>query len=200
MSRILQINNSIFSDDGQSSRLADRFVDRLRAEDPGVSVTRRDLAREAPPHLSAERFTAGLTDPAERTPEQARAAALGDTLIEELEAADVLVIAAPVYNFGVASSLKAWFDHVARAGRTFRYTADGPEGLLAGKKAYVFVTSGGQYEGTDNDFLVPWLRFMLAFLGITDVEIVRAEGLAMGEEAAREAVVSAEAQLERLAA
>lgn len=200
MTNILQLNNSVFGDNGQSSRLADEFVARLRENDPAASVTRRDLSSAPLEHLTAERFTAALTAAAERTPEQAREAAIADTVIEELEAADVLVIAAPVYNFNVASTLKTWFDHVARAGRTFRYTENGPEGLLDGKTAYVFLTSGGQYAGTEIDFQAPYLTHMLGFLGITDVHLVRAEGLAMGEDASREALEAAQRRIERLAA
>ena len=200
MTRILQINNSVFGDNGQSTRLADSFVGRLRGNHPEASVTRRDLSAAPLPHLTAERFQAALTDPAERTTEQVREAATADTVIEELEGADIVVIAAPVYNFSVASTLKAWFDHVARAGRTFRYTADGPEGLLRGKSAYVFVTSGGQYVGTELDFQAPYIRHMLAFLGITDVHVIRAEGLAMGEEISNDALQAAQTRIEKLAA
>ncbi|WP_290652538.1 NAD(P)H-dependent oxidoreductase [Aquisalimonas sp.] len=200
MTAVLQINNSVFGDDGQSSQLADQFVAQLRERTPSASVTRRDLAAAPLRHLPAERFSAALTDPQRRTAEQAQEAAIADTVIEELEAADVLVIAAPVYNFNVASTLKAWFDHVARAGRTFRYTADGPEGLLRDKTAYIFVTSGGQYAGTELDFQVPYIRHFLAFLGITDVHFIRAEGLAMGEETSREALEAAGRRIDRLVA
>ena len=200
MTTILQLNNSVFGDNGQSSRLADAFVAKLRSNNEDVRVIRRDLAATPLEHLTAERFTAALADPEERTPDQAREAAIADTVIEELEAADTLVIAAPVYNFNVASTLKAWFDHVARAGRTFRYTANGPEGLLHGKTAYVFLTSGGKYEGTDLDFQAPYLRHMLGFLGITDVHLVRAEGLAMGDEAARDSLDVARQRLTQLVA
>ena len=199
MTTILQINNSLFGDSGQSSRLADQFVARRRESEPGVRVMRRDLAAEPVDHLSAERFSTALTAPEERTPDQAREAALADTLIEELQAADEVAIAAPTYNFNVASTLKAWFDHVARAGTTFRYTPDGPEGLLSGKTAYVFLTSGGQYAGTDMDFQRPYIQHFLGFLGIGDVHFVRAEGLAMGEETREAALHEAEQAIRNLA-
>lgn len=198
MTTILQLNNSLFGDNGQSSRLADQFVARRRELSPQARIIRRDLAADPAGHLTEERFKAALTQPDERTPEQAREAALADTLIEELQAADELVIAAPTYNFNVASTLKAWFDHVARAGTTFRYTPEGPQGLLANKTAYVFVTSGGQYEGTAMDFQVPYIRHFLGFLGITEVHVVRAEGLAMGEETSQKALARAEKAISQL--
>lgn len=200
MRTILQLNNSLFSDDGQSSRLADEFVERLRASEPDTRVIRRDLADHPVPHLDQATFIAGLTAADERTPEQARAAASADTLVEELLTADTLVIGVPVYNFLIPSTLKAWFDHVARAGTTFRYTENGPEGLIDGSRAYLFVTSGGQYADTDIDFAAQYVRHMLGFLGIDDVTVTRAEGLAMGEEAGRQALDTARERIERLAA
>ena len=199
MTTILQLNNSIFGDNGQSSKLADQFVAKRREAERDAQVIRRDLAANPTDHLTAERFSAALTAPEERTLEQAREVALADKLIEELQAADEVVIAAPTYNFNVASTLKAWFDHVARAGTTFRYTSEGPQGLLSGKTAYVFITSGGQYAGTDMDFQKPYIQHFLGFLGITDVHFVRAEGLAMGETFSQAALVNAENALHSLA-
>ena len=145
---LLQINTSLFSNAGQSSRLADRFVAGFRGAHPDVRVVVRDLAREPIPHLTAERFQAFLAEPHARSAEQQAIVAASDALIGELQAADVIVIGLPMYNFGVPSQLKAYFDHVARAGSTFRYTEGGPVGLLTGKKAYVFATRGGLYAGT----------------------------------------------------
>lgn len=200
MTTILQLNNSLFSDRGQSSRLADAFVERLRAGEPEVRVIRRDLADHPVPHLDQATFSAGLTAAEERTVEQVRTAALADTLVEELLSADRLVMGVPVYNFLIPSTLKAWFDHVARAGTTFRYTENGPEGLVRGTSAYVFLTSGGQYAGTEADFAAAYVRHMLGFLGIDDVTVTRAEGLAMGEETGRRALATAREQIDRLAA
>lgn len=200
MKTILQLNNSLFSDEGQSSRLADAFVARVRADDPEARVVRRDLAEHPVAHLDQATFSAGLTAADERTAEQARAAAHADTLVAELRDADTVVIGVPVYNFLIPSTLKAWFDHVARAGTTFRYTENGPEGLLEGKRAHVFVTSGGQYADTDIDFAAPYVQHMLGFLGITDVTVTRAEGLAMGEATSEAALESARARIDRLAA
>lgn len=198
MTRILQINASIFGDDGQSSRLADNFVSRRRAADD-VQVVRRDLSTEPVPHLTAARFQAGLTPADERTPDQAREAALADELVNELLAADMLVIGLPMYNFNVPSTLKAWFDHVARAGTTFRYTETGPEGLLKAGKALVFTARGGVYSGTDADLQTPYIRQMLGFLGIDDVEFVYAEGMAMDDNR-EQALAAANKRIAALAA
>jgi FMN-dependent NADH-azoreductase len=144
--------------------------------------------------------TAGRAAADGRTVGQARTAALADTLVNELLEADRLVIGVPVYNFLIPSTLKAWFDHVARAGTTFRYTENGPEGLVNGTRAYLFVTSGGRYADTDMDFAARYVRHMLGFLGIDDVTVTRAEGLAMGEESGRQALSTAREQIGRLAA
>jgi len=177
MSNILYITASIRSDAESVSRsLGQRLVDGLAAKS-GATVTTRDLAANDIPYVSAERFGANLTPAADRTPEQAELAAIADTLIAELQAADTIVIAAPVYNFGPPATLKAWADLVARVGTTFRYTATGPEGLLTGKKAYLAIASGGTPVGSDFDFMSRWLTFFLGFIGITDVTIVAADGI-----------------------
>lgn len=138
MKTLLQIKASLFSNDGQSSRLADRFVANWRKANAEGRVIERDLAVEPVPHLDAARFGAFLAKPELRTAEQAAVIAYSDQLIDELKSADVIVLGLPMYNFGVPSMLKAYFDHVARAGVTFRYTEGGPVGLLGGKQAYVF--------------------------------------------------------------
>lgn len=199
MTHVLQINNSIFGDQGQSSQLANRFLEQIKTTGTQVKVTQRDLAQAPVPHLTGERFKAALTASEERTEQQSQEAKLADTAIEELEAADLLLITAPLYNFNITSTLKAWFDHVARAGRTFQYTGNGPQGLLQGKTAYVFMTSGGKYADTDLDFQTPYIKHMLAFIGITDVHIIRAEGLAMGDQA-NDALDAAHRSIERLVA
>ncbi len=177
MSNILYVTASIRSETDSVSRgLGQRLVDGLAAK-TGASVTTRDLADNDLPYLTAERFAANLAPEDERTPEQAELAAIADTLIAELQAADTLVIATPIYNFAPPATLKSWADLVARAGTTFRYTANGPEGLLTGKKAYLAIASGGTPVGSDFDFMSRWLTFFLGFLGITDVEIVAADGI-----------------------
>ena len=203
MQTILQVNASLFGENSQSSRLAGEFVQtlhKLAGFGPGASVIIRDLASQPVPHLTAERFQAFGTPADRRTPEQQRVVAESDALIDELKRADVIVIGLPMYNFGVPSTLKAYFDHVARAGVTFRYTAQGPEGLLKGKKAYVFATRGGRYAGTPADLQTAYVRQFLGFIGIDDVEFVYAEGLAMGVEHRDAALRKAEARIEQLAA
>ncbi|MCL9981712.1 MAG: NAD(P)H-dependent oxidoreductase [Erythrobacter sp.] len=194
MSNILYLTASIRSDADSISRgLGQSIVDGLAAK-TGASVTTRDIAAETLPFVSAERFGANLTAPADRTPEQAELAAIADALIAELQAADTIVIASPIYNFGPPASLKAWADLVARAGTTFRYTATGPEGLLTGKKAYLAIASGGTPVGSDFDFMSRWLTFFLGFLGITDVEIIAADGI-MGADGEAKIAAAQEAAI-----
>lgn len=199
MSTLLQLNSSIHGSQGQSSQLADEFVAAWQSSHRRGEVIRRDLSRHPVPHLTAERFAAFLAAPEQRTPEQASAAADSDALIEELQAADVIVIGLPMYNFGVPSTLKAYFDHVARAGITFRYTENGPEGLLRNKRAVIIATRGGQYAGTPADSQTDYVRTFLNFLGIEDVQFVYAEGLAMGDDRQREALTQAQTELKQAA-
>ena len=198
MKTLLHLKSSLFSDAGQSSQLAARFVAQWRAANPAGRVIERDLARDPVPHLTAERFQAFLAKPAERTAGQHAIAGQSDALIEELRAADTVVLGLPMYNFGVPSTLKAYFDHIARAGVTFRYTEKGPVGLLTGKRAVVFATRGGLYAGTARDTQSGYVRDFLAFLGITDTEFVYAEGLAMGDAPRDTALAGAQRAIERL--
>jgi FMN-dependent NADH-azoreductase len=198
MQTLLQIKTSLFSDNGESSRLANRFVGAWRAADPDGRVIVRDLARDPVPHLDAERFRAFLAKPEDRTKAQAEALRYSDALIEELKAADVVAIGVPMYNLGIPSALKAYFDHIARAGVTFCYTDKGPVGLLTGKKAYVFATRGGVYAGTPLDTQTAYLRNVLTFLGMTSVEFVFAEGLARGPAVREQALARAGAHAEAL--
>ena len=198
MNSILQVNSSIYAGGGQSSRLADAFVADVRRNYPDAQLTVRDLASESVPHLDAERFAAFLSKPEERDGEQQAIVDYSDTLIAELEQADIVVIGLPMYNFGVPSQLKAWIDHVARAGVTFKYTDHGPVGLLRGKKAYVFATRGGKYAGTPADTQTAYVRDFLEFIGITDIEFIYAEGLAMGESIKAQALSSANRSIREL--
>ncbi len=200
MSTLLQINSSLFSDEGQSSRLSNDFVARWREQNPEGQVIVRDLAAEPIPHLTAERLQAGLTAPEERTAEQQALAAEGDELIEELKQADVIALGLPMYNFSVPSTLKAWFDHVARAGTTFRYTEQGPVGLLENKTLYVFAARGGKYLGTSMDTQTDLVKHFFGLLGVTDVKFVHAEGLAMGDEIQQQALQAARDRIDSLAA
>jgi FMN-dependent NADH-azoreductase len=195
MKTLLQLNTSIFSDAGQSTRLADAFVAARKVIEPGLQVVVRDFAKDPVPHLTADGFQGFLAKPEARTSAQAQVVAYSDALIDELKRADTIVLGLPMYNFAVPSTLKAYFDHIARAGVTFKYTDKGPVGLLTGKKAYVFAARGGVYLGTTADTQTAYVRDFLAFLGITDVEFVYAEGLAMGEAPRKAALEKAEAAI-----
>lgn len=200
MKTLLAIKSSLFNGHGQSSRLADAFIERWRRNNPDGRVLCRDLALEPVPHLSAETFKGFQADPVDRTPEQHAAVAVSDSLIAELKSADELVLGLPMYNFSVPSTLKAWMDHVARAGVTFRYTESGPEGLVGDKPMYVFAARGGQYAGTDMDTQTPLIRMFFGMLGISDIRFTYAEGLALGDEQAEQARAQAVEAIERLAA
>lgn len=199
MKTLLQIKASIFSGNGQSSQLADRFVANWRASNPEGKVVERDLATDPIPHLTAERFGAFLAKPEERDAQQQAVVDFSDALINELRGADMIALGLPMYNFGIPSTLKAYIDHIARAGVTFRYTENGPVGLMTGKKAYVFAARGGQYVGTPMDTQTGYVRDFLRFIGIDDVEFVYAEGLNMGEDSKKAALASAQDAIRLLA-
>jgi FMN-dependent NADH-azoreductase len=194
--RILQVNSSARREGSQSTLLASAIVAQLRANEPGAAVTVRDLAHTPHPELDEAALQALFTPAEKHTQEQAARVAQDDTLIAEIQAADIVVLGVPMYNFGVPAQLKNWIDAVTRAKVTFRYTASGPEGLLKGKKVYVALTRGGKYRNTPADTQVPYLKMVLGFLGMTDVQFVYAEGLAMGMEAANEAMASAQQQID----
>ena len=188
---ILQINSSARREASHSTRLANRIVERLRAAHPDASLRVRDLSHSPHPVLDEEALTALFTPAAQRTADQAARVALDDALIAEIQAADVVVLGVPMYNFGVPASLKNWIDAISRAGVTFRYTEEGPEGLLKGKKVYVALTRGGNYRNTSADTQVPYLTTVFAFLGLVDVHFVYAEGLARGAAAERTSIDAA---------
>jgi FMN-dependent NADH-azoreductase len=201
MTTLLQLNASINNGNGQSSLLANQFVAAFRETHPEAKIIVRDVAAaEAVPHLDAERFGAFITKPEERSNAQHAVVAYSDALIAELQQADVIVVGLPMYNFGVPSQLKAYFDHIARAGLTYRYTDKGPEGLLGGKKVYVFAARGGLYAGTPMDTQTSYVRDFLRFLGMTDVEFVYAEGLAISPQSKEAGLARAVAEIARLAA
>jgi FMN-dependent NADH-azoreductase len=191
MNRVLLVLSSPRGAQSHSQAIARRLVDDIVAREPDAIVTERDLTREPLPHLG-EAFVSGLfKSELERTREESEEIARSDALVDELLAADTIVIAAPMHNFGIPSTLKAWIDHVARAGRTFRYTASGPEGLLKGKRVILVVARGGVYTkgpATALEFQESYLRGVLGFLGLTDVQTIHVEGVAMGEAAANEAI------------
>ncbi|WP_226372658.1 FMN-dependent NADH-azoreductase [Allosphingosinicella flava] len=199
MANVLIINSSAQGDASVSSRLTREFAERVRAARPDAAIAVRDVGRDPVPHLVAE-TVAGIRGQPVTDAERA-ARTLSDTLVDELRAADILVIGAPMYNFGIPSTLKTWFDHVLRARVTFRYTENGPEGLMTGKKVIVIESRAGIYsegEAAAMDAQEPHLRGMLGFMGLTDVAFVRVEGLAFGPEAADAAIKAANEALASL--
>ena len=193
---VLQINSSARREASHSTRLANRIVQRLRDAEPDATLTVRDLGLKPHPVLDEPALGALFTPASQRTPEQVARVALDDALIAEIQAADAVVLGVPMYNFGVSAQLKNWIDAIARAQVTFKYTEKGPEGLLKGKKVYVALTRGGLYRDTPADSQVPYLKTILAFLGMTDVQFFYAEGLAMGPDAVQQAMASAATHIE----
>ena len=200
MPNILFLSSSLMAENSNSRRIATELVASIRAAQPSKTVKERHLSPDTMPHLTLQTLGA-LGKPADqRSKAEQDAARFADGLIEEVEAADVIVIAAPMYNFSIPSTLKAWLDHVVRAGRTFRYTASGPEGLLSGKKVYVVASRGGYYTGESParglDFQEPYLRTILGFIGLKDVSFIHVEGLAIGAEAAAKSLGEARAAID----
>lgn len=194
--KILQVNSSARAEGSHSTKLANALVERLSATQPQAVVTVRDLGRTPHPMLDETALQALFTPAEQRTSEQAARVALDDALIAEIQSAEVVVLGVPMYNFGVPAQLKSWIDAISRAQVTFRYTEQGPEGLLKGKKVYVVLTRGGLYRNTPTDTQTPYLKTLFGFLGMTDVQFMYAEGLAMGPEAEQAALVSAQQQIE----
>jgi FMN-dependent NADH-azoreductase len=200
-SNLLVVNSSAAGEASVSRALTARVVAGLKAANPDLAVVERDVAADPVPHVDGEALAGFFGQPS--SPAQAAARTRSDELIAELQNADVVVIGAPMYNFAIPSTLKAWFDHVLRAGVTFRYTETGPEGLLKGKRAIVVLARGGVYsEGPAQvmDAQEPHLRGLLGFVGITDVTFVRAEGLALGPEPRQKAIAAAESRIAELTA
>jgi len=180
MSTLLQINSSLFGDKGNSSLLSQEFVQNWKAQHPTGEIILRDFAKEDVPHLNAERVQALFTPADKRTAEQQAVVDYSDQLIAEIQSADAIVIGVPLYNFGVPSTLKAYFDHIARAGVTFKYTETGPVGLLTDKPVYVIATRGGVHKGQPSDSQTQFLTTLLNFLGLKNLHFIYAEGLNMG--------------------
>ncbi len=193
---ILQINSSARAGNSQSTRLANSIVARLQGSQAKTKHTVRDLGATPHPALDEAGLGALFTPAEQRNAEQTARVALDDALIAELQAADVIVLGVPMYNFGVSAQLKNWIDAVARSGVTFTYTDKGPVGLVQNKKVYVALTRGGLYRNTPADTQVPYLKTFLGFIGMTDVQFIYAEGLAMGPDAEQKALASARAQIE----
>ena len=196
--KILQINVSARSEGGNSTRLANAITAHLKSHHPEAEVEVRDLARNPLPFLDEAGVTALFTPADQRTPEQIARIAQDEAMIARVQAANVLVLGVPMYNFGVSVQLKSFIDSIARAGITFRYTESGPEGLLKGKRVYVACARGGVYRDTPADSQTPYLRQVLGFLGMTDVEFIYAEGMNMGPESAEKSFAAAEAAIANL--
>lgn len=177
MSTLLQINSSLFGDNGNSSTLSNEFVQNWLAKHPHGKVVVRDLAKEAVPHLDAARVSAFFTPAESRSAEQQTYVDYSDSLINELKAADAVVIGVPLYNFGIPSTLKAYFDQLARAGVTFSYTEAGPVGLIADKPVHIIAARGGFYQGKPADTQTGYLNTFLNFLGLQSIHYIYAEGL-----------------------
>ena len=197
MTNLLVVTSSPKSSSSVTSGLVDRFVASVES-DSEISLARRDLGHAPPPHLDEATIGAFFTPENQRTADQAEAVKLSDELIAEVEAADILVIGAPMHNFGISSALKTWIDHIARAGKTFQYTESGPVGLLTGKKVFVLSARGGDYSESSPahgmDQQEPYLKTVLGFIGLTDVTFIHAQGVNMGEDGllrANQAVESA---------
>ena len=203
MATLLHIDSSVRYSGSVSRQLGGEFVAKWKAAHPADTIVTRDLAANPAPHLTEQLMGAFFTPPAQRNADQAHAIKGSDALVDELLAADTIVIGAPMYNFSVTSGLKAWIDNIARVGRTFSYGANGPQGLVTGKKVYVFVASGGVYSegpGAAYDHLTTYLRAVLGFLGMTDITFVLAEGVSKGEEAVATAIAKGRNDIDAIVA
>ncbi|CAO3439260.1 FMN-dependent NADH-azoreductase [Azospirillum doebereinerae] len=198
--KILQINSSARTEGAASTRIADSLVARLMDRQPGATLEVRDLAKEPAAQLDDVAVTARMTPPEARTPWQAARAAQDDALIQQLLCADIVVIGAPMYNFNISAHLKNWIDGIVKPGVTFRYTETGPVGLIGGKTVYIALTRGGFYRDTPADTPAHHLKHVFAFLGITDVHFVYAEGMARGPDVAAKAFRDADDQIIQLVA
>lgn len=203
MSNILLITSSPRGAASHSTRVAAELAAKLREADPASTLVVRDLVADPLPHIDAD-YSTGIYTPAEtRTQRQAEVVAVSDAVVDEVFAADTIILATGFINFGISSTLKSWVDHVARSGKTFAYGESGPKGLVTGKKVYVVLASGGVYsEGgaVQMDHAIPYLRSVLGFLGMTDVEVIRVEGVGMGPEATAAALDKATTRIEALIA
>lgn len=200
MSTLLQINSSLFSDHGNSSTLSNEFVQSWLAKHPDGKVVVRDLAKNPIPHLDSTVVTAFFTPAESRTAEQQALVDFSDSLIAELNAADAVVIGVPLYNVGVPSQLKAYFDQLGRAGVTFKYTETGPVGLLQDKPVHIIAARGGIYAGNPADTQTGFLNSFLSFIGLKSIQYIYAEGLNMGDDAKAKALSKAREQIEVSAA
>ncbi|MES2626177.1 MAG: NAD(P)H-dependent oxidoreductase [Pseudomonadota bacterium] len=201
MTNLLQLTTSLFDGAGKqgvSSQLSDELITGLKALNTDLQVSVRDFAASPTPHLDHAWLQALFTPATDRSAEQSAKVSHSDSLIAELQAANTVVIGVPMYNFSIPSMLKAWIDHVSRAGVTFSYTEKGPQGLLTGKKVYLVIAMGGKHAEGVTDFVRPYLRTVLGFLGMTDIDFVVADGLAMGDESRAQGLQQAHEQIKAL--
>ncbi|WP_372865862.1 FMN-dependent NADH-azoreductase [Pseudomonas sp.] len=199
MSKVLVIESSARQQGSVSRQLTEQFIAQWQTAHPADHIQVRDLAVEQVPHLDANLLGGWITPADQQSVAEQRALALSNTLTDEVLAADVLVLAAPMYNFAIPSTLKAWLDHVLRAGVTFKYTETGPQGLLTDKRAFVLTARGGIYAGGSLDHQEPYLRQALAFIGIHEVSFIHAEGLNLGGEFMEKGLAEAKAQVAQVA-
>ncbi|MCF6761952.1 FMN-dependent NADH-azoreductase [Pseudomonas fragi] len=199
MSNVLIIESSARQQGSFSRQLTRQFISQWQAVRPGDQVTVRDLALNPVPHLDANLLGGWMKPEAQRSADEQASLKRSDELTDEVLGADVLVLAAPMYNFAIPSTLKAWLDHVLRAGVTFKYTETGPQGLLTGKKAYVLTARGGLYAGSTTDHQEPYLRQVMAFIGIHDVTFIHAEGMNLGGDFQDKGLKQAKAKLSAIA-
>ena len=199
MSNVLIIESSARQQGSFSRQLTQQFISQWQAAHPTDQVTVRDLALHPVPHLDANLLGGWMKPEAQRSADEHASLKRSDELTDELLAADVLVLAAPMYNFAIPSTLKAWLDHVLRAGVTFKYTETGPQGLLTGKKAYVLTARGGLYAGSTSDHQEPYLRQVMAFIGIHDLTFIHAEGMNLGGDFQEKGLNQAKARLSAIA-
>ncbi len=199
MKKLLRINSSILGDNSVSNQLMAQVLDALQQADGHWQVTERDFSQTPIPHLDSEWLQALTTPDADRTDAQQEKVDFSDSLIRELQEADLVVIGLPMYNFSVPSMLKSWNDHVARAGVTFKYTESGPQGLLGDKKVLLIASTGGEHDNDGGDFLRPYMRHFLGFLGIHDIDIISASGLNLGEAPRQQALQKAEREIQEWA-
>jgi len=197
MSKVLILKSSILGDYSQSGQLVEHL--KQHWEQQGAEISVRDLAAEPLPMLDGE-IASGLRGGDQLSARQEQVVSLSDSLIQELKEHDTLVIAAPMYNFSIPTQLKNWIDLVARAGVTFTYTETGPKGLITGKRAVLITTRGGVHKGGSSDHVVPYLKTVLGFIGIEEVETVYSEALSMGPEASKQGIESAQQALEKIVA
>lgn len=202
MSSILLVTSSPRGSESLSSQIAVELAEKIKASRPEAEVIHRDLGAAPIPHLDSVTTSAIRKAPEDRDSDEAAAAAISDGLVAELLAADTVILSTGLINFNIYSGLKSWIDNVARAGQTFRYTSEGPQGLATGKKVYIVLTAAGVYSedpAAAMNHAVPYLKTVLGFMGMTDVEVVTVEGLAFGEEAAAKAIASARKQADQIA-